>query len=88
MGRGRNRAIGFYYRNKSKGFALVFSAPELYLMRRGQSEWNRLGRHQGRLESPLSNLGRNQAAAMGQGVVWHIRDGNHRTVPTTWNGAA
>ncbi len=40
--------------------------PELYLMRHGQSEWNRLGRHQGRLESPLSDMGRTQAAAMGQ----------------------
>jgi probable phosphoglycerate mutase len=42
--------------------------PELYLMRHGQSEWNRLGRHQGRLESPLTDLGRAQAVAMGQAL--------------------
>ena len=48
---------------------MTLSVPELYLMRHGQSEWNRLGRHQGRLESPLSELGRTQAAAMGQALA-------------------
>lgn len=48
---------------------MVRPMPELYLMRHGQSEWNRLGRHQGRLDSPLSDLGRTQAAAMGQALI-------------------
>ena len=37
----------------------------LYLVRHGQSEWNRLGRIQGRSESPLTALGRAQAHAVG-----------------------
>ena len=38
----------------------------LYLVRHGQSEWNRIGRIQGRSESPLTGLGRQQAAAFGR----------------------
>ena len=38
----------------------------LYLVRHGQSEWNRIGRIQGRAESPLTGLGREQAAALGR----------------------
>lgn len=38
----------------------------LYLVRHGQSEWNRIGRIQGRSESPLTELGREQAAALGR----------------------
>ena len=38
----------------------------LYLVRHGQSEWNRLGRIQGRSESPLTGRGREQAAALGR----------------------
>ena len=37
----------------------------LYLVRHGESEWNRIGRIQGRRESPLTGLGRAQAAALG-----------------------
>ena len=37
----------------------------LYLVRHGQSEWNRIGRIQGRSESPLTELGREQAVAIG-----------------------
>lgn len=37
----------------------------LYLLRHGQSEWNRAGRHQGRLDSRLTGKGRDQAAEMG-----------------------
>ncbi|AGT09221.1 histidine phosphatase family protein [Paracoccus aminophilus] len=35
--------------------------PDLYLMRHGQTEWNALERMQGRLDSPLTALGRKQA---------------------------
>ena len=38
----------------------------LYLVRHGQSEWNRIGRIQGRSESPLTGRGREQAAALGR----------------------
>ena len=38
----------------------------LYLVRHGESEWNRIGRIQGRLESPLTGTGRAQAAALGR----------------------
>ena len=38
----------------------------LYLVRHGQSEWNRIGRIQGRSESPLTALGREQGTALGR----------------------
>ena len=38
----------------------------LYLVRHGQSEWNRIGRIQGRSESALTALGREQAGALGR----------------------
>ena len=38
----------------------------LYLVRHGQSDWNRIGRIQGRRESPLTGLGREQATALGR----------------------
>lgn len=38
---------------------------ELYVLRHGQSEWNRDRRHQGQLESRLTALGREQARQMG-----------------------
>ena len=38
----------------------------LFLVRHGQSEWNRIGRIQGRSESPLTALGREQARALGR----------------------
>jgi broad specificity phosphatase PhoE len=41
----------------------------LYLVRHGQSEWNRRGRIQGRSESPLTALGRAQAHAIGDHLL-------------------
>jgi len=37
--------------------------PELLIMRHGQTEWNRAGMMQGRLDSPLTDCGRVQALA-------------------------
>lgn len=37
----------------------------VYLARHGQTEWNRQGRRQGQLDSPLTELGRGQAATLG-----------------------
>jgi broad specificity phosphatase PhoE len=37
----------------------------IYLIRHGQTEFNAVGRYQGRLDSPLTEVGRLQAARMG-----------------------
>ncbi|GKY87873.1 histidine phosphatase family protein [Sinisalibacter aestuarii] len=47
---------------------------ELYLLRHGQSEWNAARRHQGQLESRLTELGRSQAAAMGAVLAREIAE--------------
>jgi len=36
----------------------------LIIVRHGESEWNRIGRYQGQLDAPLSELGLQQAAAL------------------------
>ncbi|MCB1357870.1 MAG: histidine phosphatase family protein [Maritimibacter sp.] len=53
--------------------------PELLILRHGETEWNREGRMQGRLDSPLTMKGREQAAAQGrilsgiaQGFDWYV----------------
>lgn len=40
--------------------------PELYVLRHGQTVWNAEGRHQGRKDSALTELGWQQAAAQGR----------------------
>lgn len=45
--------------------------PDLYLMRHGQTEWNLAGKMQGRLDSPLTELGIAQARRQAQ-LVTHI----------------
>ena len=40
--------------------------PELWILRHGQTEWNVAGRLQGLLDSPLTDIGRAQAAAQGR----------------------
>ena len=37
--------------------------PEIFVLRHGQTEWNKAGRHQGRMDSPLTQHGRGQAQA-------------------------
>ncbi|MBT2131243.1 histidine phosphatase family protein [Aliiroseovarius lamellibrachiae] len=39
--------------------------PEIYVIRHGQTEWNVAQRHQGKLDSPLTDKGREQARLMG-----------------------
>lgn len=51
---------------------------ELYILRHGETEWNRAGRMQGWLDSPLTEKGRAQAARQGEllaaaGVSRHHR---------------
>jgi len=40
--------------------------PPVYILRHGQTEWNRLGRMQGHLDSPLTEAGRENARAQGR----------------------
>ena len=40
--------------------------PRLYVLRHGETEWNREGRFQGALHSPLTERGRDQAARQAQ----------------------
>lgn len=48
---------------------MALSLPELYLLRHGQTEWNLQGRLQGRSDSPLTALGRAQAARQAELVA-------------------
>ena len=50
---------------------------ELFVLRHGQTEWNRAGRHQGQLDSPLTEEGRRQALRQGgilQDLIGERRD--------------
>ncbi len=40
--------------------------PEIFVLRHGQTEWNREGRYQGSLNSPLTDLGKRHARAQGE----------------------
>ena len=40
--------------------------PELFVLRHGQTEWNRIARFQGRKDSALTDMGRNQAGTQGE----------------------
>lgn len=44
---------------------------DIYLVRHGETEWNTLGRYQGHLNSPLTELGQRQAQAAGRYLRRH-----------------
>ena len=42
---------------------------EIFLLRHGETQWNAEGRFQGKLDSPLTNRGREQAVQLGR-ILW------------------
>jgi broad specificity phosphatase PhoE len=46
-------------------------ARELWLFRHGETEWSRSGAHTGRTDLPLTDAGRDRAAAIGRMVAGH-----------------
>ncbi len=48
--------------------------PAIYLVRHGQTEWNSIGRFQGALNSPLTELGKQQASRVASILLREVKD--------------
>ena len=59
-----------------------------YIVRHGQTEWNSIGRQQGRLDSPLTEKGVRQAHAAGRLLAGLLRPGSSFVVETSPLGRA
>jgi broad specificity phosphatase PhoE len=53
---------------------------QIYIVRHGETEWARLGRHTGHTDIPLTSTGRDQAVALGRRLAGH-RFAQVRTSP-------
>jgi broad specificity phosphatase PhoE len=53
------------------GSPRAIATPDLWLVRHGETEWARLGRHTGRTDVPLTKLGRDQARTLGRRLAGH-----------------